>query len=102
MVLVLFFLTYQLSCGMRCLILSVPMSLLVLKENPGPHFVQRLFFLMNISLNSMYLVGLYICFLFSFASLSRIENISIISNNAKTTVSGGSRQQLSSLLQNSE
>ena len=41
-------------------------------------------------------------FLFSFASLSRIENISIISNNANTTVSGGSRQQLSSLLQNSE
>ena len=40
--------------------------------------------------------------LFSFASLSRIENISIISNNANTTVSGGSRQQLSSLLQNSE
>ena len=40
--------------------------------------------------------------LFSFASLSRIENISIISNNAKTTVSGGSRQQSSSLLQNSE
>ena len=40
--------------------------------------------------------------LFSFASLSRIENISIISNNAKTTVIGGSRQQLSSLLQNSE
>ena len=40
--------------------------------------------------------------LFSFASLSRIENISIISNNAKTTVSGGNRQQLSSLLQNSE
>ena len=29
MVLVLFFLTYQLSCGMRYLILSVPMSLLV-------------------------------------------------------------------------
>ena len=29
--------------------------------------------------------------LFSFASLSRIENISIISNNANTTVSGGSR-----------
>ena len=40
--------------------------------------------------------------IFSFASLSRIENISIISNNAKTTVSGGSRQQLSSLLENSE
>ena len=48
MVSVLFFLTYQLSCGMRYLILSVPMSLLVLKEeNPGSHFVQRLFFLMN-------------------------------------------------------
>ena len=60
MVLVLFFLTYQLSCGMRYLILSVPMSLLVLKENPGPHFVQRLFFLMNISLNIMYLVGICI------------------------------------------
>ena len=30
-------------------LVSVPMSLLVLKENPGPHFVQRLFFLMNIS-----------------------------------------------------
>ena len=40
----LFILTYQLSCGMHYLILSVPMSLLVLKENPGPHFAQRLFF----------------------------------------------------------
>ena len=56
------FLTYQLSCGMRYLILSVPMSLLVLKENPGPHFVQRLFSLMNISLNLMYLVGICICY----------------------------------------
>ena len=56
MVLVLFFLAYQLICGMRYLVLSVPLSLLVLKENPGPHFVQRLFFLMNISLNIMYLV----------------------------------------------
>ena len=65
MVLVLFFLTYQLSCGMRYLILSVPMSLLVLKkENPGPHFVQRLSFLMNISLNIMYLVGICICYVF--------------------------------------
>ena len=60
MVLVLSFLTYQLSCGMRYLILSVPM-----KENPGPHFVQRLFFLMNISLNIMYLVGIYICYVFN-------------------------------------
>ena len=58
------FQTYQLSCGMRYLILSVPMSLLVLKENPGPHFVQRLFFLMNISLNIMYLVGICICYVF--------------------------------------
>ena len=64
MVLVLFFLTYQLSCGMRYPILSVPMSLLVLKENPGPHFVQRLFLLMNISLNIMYLVGVCICYVF--------------------------------------
>ena len=61
MVLVLFFLTYQLSCGMRYLILSVPMSLpLVLKENPGKHFVQRLFFLMNVSLSIMYLVGIFL------------------------------------------
>ena len=43
-VLVLLFLTYQLSCGMHYLIVSLPMNLLVLKENPGPHFVQRLFF----------------------------------------------------------
>ena len=57
-VLVLPFFRYQLSCGMRYLILSVPMSLLVLKENPGPHFVQRLFFLVNISLNITYLVGI--------------------------------------------
>ena len=64
MVLVLFFLTYQLSCGMRYLILSVPMSLLVVKENPGSHFVQRFFFLMNISLNIMYLVGICICYVF--------------------------------------
>ena len=61
MVLVLF-LTYQLSCGMGYLILSVPLSLLVLKENQGPHFVQRLFFLINISLNIMYLV-MYLCML---------------------------------------
>ena len=59
-----FFRTYQLSCGMRYLILSVPMSLLVLKENPGPHFVQRLFFLINISLNIMYLVAICICYVF--------------------------------------
>ena len=38
------FLTYQLSCGMRYLILSVPLSLLVLKENPSSPFVPRLFF----------------------------------------------------------
>ena len=50
------FLTYQLSCGMRYLILSVPLSLLALKETRGSHFVQRLFFLINISLNSVYLV----------------------------------------------
>ena len=64
MVLVVFFLTYQLSCGMRYLILSVPISLLVLKENPGPRFVQQLFFLMNISFNIMYLVGISICYVF--------------------------------------
>ena len=64
MVLVLFFLRYQLICGMRYPILSIPMSLLVLKENPGPHSVQRLFFLMNISLNIMYLVGICICYVF--------------------------------------
>ena len=49
---------------MRYLILSVPMSLLVLKENPWPHFVQRLFFLINISFKyyvfSMYLYMLCI------------------------------------------
>ena len=60
MVLVLFFLTYQLSCGMRHRILSV----LVLQENPGPHFVQRLFFLMNKSLNIMYLIGMCIRYVF--------------------------------------
>ena len=54
MVLVLF-LTYQLSCEMRYLILSLPLSLLVLKENRGSHFVQRLFLLINISLNIVYL-----------------------------------------------
>ena len=64
MVLVLFFLTYHLSCGMRYLILSVPMRLLVLKENPWPHFVKRLFFLMNISVNISYLVGNCICYVF--------------------------------------
>ena len=46
------------------LILSVPMSLLVLRENPGPHFVQRLFSLMSLSLNIMYLVGICICYVF--------------------------------------
>ena len=51
-----FFLTYQLSCEMRYLILPVPLSLLVLKENRGSHFVQRLFLLINISLNIVYLV----------------------------------------------
>ena len=50
------FLTYQPSCGMRYLIVSVPLSLVVLKETPGPHFVQRLFFLINISIIIMYLV----------------------------------------------
>ena len=50
--------------GMRYLILSVSMNLLVLKENPRPHFVQRLFFLMDISLNIMYLVGICICYVF--------------------------------------
>ena len=48
----------------RYLILSVPMSLLVLKENPGPHFVQRLFFLINVSLKIIYLVGICICYVF--------------------------------------
>ena len=71
MVLVLFFLTYQLSRGMRYLILSVPLSLLVLKKNPGPHFVQRLFFLMNISLNIMYLVGIYMPYILAVNVMSR-------------------------------
>ena len=43
---------------------ALPMNLLVLKENSGPHFVQRLLFLMNISLNIMYLVGMCICYVF--------------------------------------
>ena len=46
----------SIRCGMRYLSLSVPLSLLVLKESPGLHFVKRLFFLINISLNIMYLV----------------------------------------------
>ena len=46
------------------LILSVPLSLLVLKENPRPHFVQPLFFLINISLNIMYLLCICICYVF--------------------------------------
>ena len=50
------FLTYQPSCEMRYLILSVPLSLLVLNENRGSHFVQRLFLLINISLSIVYLV----------------------------------------------
>ena len=41
---------------MRYLILSVPLNLLVLKENRGSHFVQRRFLLINISLNIVYLV----------------------------------------------
>ena len=41
---------------MRYLIVPVPLTLVVLKETPGPHFVQRLFFLINISLSIMYLV----------------------------------------------
>ena len=47
---------------MRYLILSVPLSLLVSKETPGPHFVQRLLFLINISLNIMHLVCICICY----------------------------------------
>ena len=43
MVLVLFFLTYQLSCRMRYLILSVPMSLLVLKEKSRAAFCTAAF-----------------------------------------------------------
>ena len=34
------------------------------KRDLGPHFVQRLFFVMNISLNIMYLVGICICYVF--------------------------------------
>ena len=65
------------------------------KEHEGGSFVLTFF---STGIDMRMLSNL----LFSFASLSRIENISIISNNAKTTVSGGSRQQLSSLLENSE
>ena len=63
MVLVLF---YYVSAKLRNALpdFSVLMSLLVLKEDPGPHYVQRLFFLMNISLNIMYLVGICICYVF--------------------------------------
>ena len=42
---------------MRCLILSVPLSLLVSKVSPGPHFVQRLFFIISISLYNKYYVS---------------------------------------------
>ena len=42
MILVLF-LTYQPSCEMRYLILPVPLSLLVLKENGGSHFCTAAF-----------------------------------------------------------
>ena len=38
------------------LTLPVPLSLLVLKENRTSHFVQRLFSLINIYLNVVYLV----------------------------------------------
>ena len=34
------------------------------KRIQGRNFVQRLFFLMNISLNIMYLVGICICYVF--------------------------------------
>ena len=50
------FLTYQLSCEMRYLILSVPLSLLGLKEDRGSHFVQRLFLLINIPSNIVHFV----------------------------------------------
>ena len=46
MVLVLFR-TYRLRCEMRYLILSVPLSLLALKENRWSHFVQWLYLLIN-------------------------------------------------------
>ena len=46
-------------------ILSVPLSLLVLKEIPRPHFVHRLFVLINISLNIIYLV-MYLCIFYVF------------------------------------
>ena len=49
---------------MHYLILPVPLSLLVSKENPGPHFVQRLFFLISIPLNIMHLVCISICYVF--------------------------------------
>ena len=65
MVLVLFFVAYQLSCGMRYLILSVPMSLLVLKENPRAAFCTAAFlFNEYIFKNIMYLVGISICYVF--------------------------------------
>ena len=59
MVLVLFFLTYQLSCGMRYLILSEPMSLLVLKENPGP-YVFTAAFLFNEYIFKYYVFSRYL------------------------------------------
>ena len=40
-------LRYQLSCGMRYLFLSVALSLLVLKENPRPHFVHVVHFVLR-------------------------------------------------------
>ena len=46
------------------LILSVPLSLMVLKENPGPHFVQPLFFLIDIYFYIMCLLCICICYVF--------------------------------------
>ena len=64
MALVLF--SYLLAAKLRNALpyFSVPMSLLVVKENSGPHFVQWLFFLMNLSLNIMYLVCICTCYAF--------------------------------------
>ena len=61
------FRTYRLSCEMRYLILSVTLSLLALKENRWWHFVQRLFFLINISLNIVY--ALYFSFKFNVSKI---------------------------------
>ena len=63
---------------MRDLILSVPLSLLVSKGNPGPHFVQRLFCLISISYSISYISYVYVMYFSCKCNVSKILPLVVI------------------------